>query len=380
MLLNMRTKSNPDWHFQRPELADFYLKSFALKLSNSRALFARRRMGKTEFLLQDLGPAAAKQGYRVIYINLWECRDNTSEGVASSVINSLQNSDGFLERIKKISSKKIGTIKLNAKTPMAEGSFETRFEADNSTANLMSNMWQQIDQCQDTILLLIDEAQILASANNSDLAAALRAGLDVRKQKIHVIFTGSSEHTLRDMFAKSNQPFYNWAPVEPFPLLDNLFVQHMIAVSNHILDSNYHLSDQQGIEAFNQLKQTPELFRRFLEEYLIRPFHGCQSAIENALAKTYTDQGFDSLWNELLPVDRIILQSIAARQESLSSKSTRIKLGQHLGLAELANHTVNNALARLFEKQHLSREDRGVYRFEDDHFEEWVKLEHPLPT
>jgi hypothetical protein len=37
-------------------------------------------------------------------------------------------------------------------------------------------------------------------------------------------------------------------------------------------------------------------------------------------------------------------------------------------------------VARLFEKQHLSREDRGVYRFEDDHFEEWIKLEHPLPT
>jgi AAA+ ATPase superfamily predicted ATPase len=374
----MREKNTPDWHFQRPELADFYLKSFALKLSNSRALFARRRMGKTEFLLQDLSPLASKQGYRVIYINLWECRDNTSEGVASAVLHSLQNSDGFLDRIKNISSKKIGSMKLSAKNPLAEGSLETRFESDPATLGLISKMWQKIDQTDDTILLLIDEAQILASANNKDLAAALRAGLDVRKQRIHVIFTGSSEHTLRDMFAKSNQPFYNWAPVEPFPLLDNLFVQHMIGVSNHILDSNYHLSLEEGTAAFYQLKQTPELFRRFLEEYLIRPFYGCNAAIERALAKTYTDQGFDSLWNELLPVDQIILQYIAARQTGLSSKSTRQKLGQYLGLGELANHTVNNALARLFEKQHLSREDRGIYRFEDDHFEEWIQLEHPF--
>ncbi len=373
----MRETSNPDWHFQRPELADFYLKSFALKLSNSRALFARRRMGKTEFLLQDLAPAAAKQGYRVIYINLWECRDNTSEGVASTVINSLQNSANLLDRIKKISGKKINTIKLNAKTPMGEGSLETRFEPESSSS-LTAKMWQEIDHCSEVILLLIDEAQILASTNNSDLAAALRAGLDVRKQKVHVIFTGSSEHTLRDMFAKSNQPFYNWAPVEPFPLLDNLFVQHMIAVSNHILDSNYHLSYDDGITAFEQLKQTPELFRRFLEEYLIRPFHGYQAAITSALAKTYTDQGFDRLWSESLPVDQIILQYIAANQGGLSSKNTRVLLGQRLGMAELANHTVNNALARLFDKQYLSREDRGVYRFEDDHFEEWIKMEHPF--
>ncbi|AZN36060.1 hypothetical protein [Iodobacter ciconiae] len=374
----MDKKSAPDWHFQRPELADYYLKSFALKLSNSRALFARRRMGKTEFLLQDLCPQACKQGYRVIYINLWECRDNTSEGVASTVINSLQNSNGFFDRIKKISNKQIASIKVNAKSPLAEGSLETRFENDISASSLMNKMWQKIDQTNDTILLLIDEAQILATTSNNHLAAALRAGLDVRKQRIHVIFTGSSEHTLRDMFAKSNQPFYNWAPVEPFPLLDNLFVQHMINVSNHILDSSYHISLEEGISAFKQLKQTPELFRRFLEEYLIRPFHGCDTAIERALAKTYTDQGFDSLWNELLPVDQLILQFIATRKTGLSSKSTRQKLGQHLGLSELANHTVNNALARLFDKQHLSREDRGIYRFEDDHFEEWIQTEHPF--
>jgi hypothetical protein len=373
----MRETSNPDWHFQRPELADFYLKSFALKLSNSRALFARRRMGKTEFLLQDLAPAAAKLGYRVIYINLWECRDNTNEGVASAVINSLSSSASLLDRIKKISGKKINTIKLNAKTPIGEGSLETRFEPESSSG-LTAKMWQEIDHCKEVILLLIDEAQILASSNNADLAAALRAGLDVRKQKVHVIFTGSSEHTLRDMFAKSNQPFYNWAPVEPFPLLDNLFVHHMIAVSNHILDSNYHLSYDDGITAFDQLKQTPELFRRFLEEYLIRPFHGHQAAITSALAKTYTDQGFDRLWSDLLPVDQVILQYIAANQGGLSSKNTRLLLGQRLGMTELANHTVNNALARLFDKQHLSREDRGVYRFEDDHFEEWVNMEHPF--
>lgn len=370
----MSESTGPDWHFQRPELADFYLKSFALKLSNSRALFARRRMGKTEFLLQDLAPAATKQGYRVVYINLWECRDNTSEGVASTVTGALQSS--LMDRIKRIS--KISSIKLNAKMPLAEGSLETRFDTDPASAGPMAKMWQEIDRCPEIILLLIDEAQILASSSNNHLAASLRAGLDVRKHKVRVIFTGSSEHTLRDMFAKSNQPFYNWAPVEPFPLLDNLFVRHMMAVSNHILDQSYHLSEEEGIEAFTQLKQTPELFRRFLEEYLIRPFHGRQAAIDRAVAKTYSDQGFEGLWNDLLPVDQAILQYIAARHEGLSSKATRQQLGEQLGTGPLAHHTVNNALARLFEKQHLSREERGVYRFEDDHFEEWILLEHPF--
>lgn len=65
----------PDpWHFARPELADSYLEAFDLKLSSARGLFARRRMGKTEFLRRDLLPAAQQRGYLVAYTNLWDSR------------------------------------------------------------------------------------------------------------------------------------------------------------------------------------------------------------------------------------------------------------------------------------------------------------------
>jgi hypothetical protein len=37
------------WHFARPELARAYLQSFELGLTSARGLFARRRMGKSEF-------------------------------------------------------------------------------------------------------------------------------------------------------------------------------------------------------------------------------------------------------------------------------------------------------------------------------------------
>ena len=46
------------WHFARPELAQHHLRTFELGLISATALHARRRMGKTEFLMQDLTPAA----------------------------------------------------------------------------------------------------------------------------------------------------------------------------------------------------------------------------------------------------------------------------------------------------------------------------------
>jgi hypothetical protein len=42
------------WHFARPLLAKQYLGEFDLGLISARALFAKRRMGKSTFLERDL--------------------------------------------------------------------------------------------------------------------------------------------------------------------------------------------------------------------------------------------------------------------------------------------------------------------------------------
>ena len=45
---------------------------------------------------------------------------------------------------------------------------------------------------------------------------SLRAGLDIRKQTIEVVFAGSSESSLRRMFGRATEPVCNWTPIEPF--------------------------------------------------------------------------------------------------------------------------------------------------------------------
>src|SRR5260370_42135590 len=59
------------WHFARPLLAKQYLGEFDLGLISARALFAKRRMGKSTFLERDLIPAAKRTGYMTPYLNLW---------------------------------------------------------------------------------------------------------------------------------------------------------------------------------------------------------------------------------------------------------------------------------------------------------------------
>ena len=71
------------WHFPRPELARGYLHGFDLGLTSARGLFARRRMGKSEFLKHDLLPAAVHAGYLAAYTNLWDATDHPGQALAT---------------------------------------------------------------------------------------------------------------------------------------------------------------------------------------------------------------------------------------------------------------------------------------------------------
>src|SRR3990167_10457586 len=211
----MEQKQN-HWHFARPALADNYLKLFELGLSSARGLFARRRMGKTEFLKKDFIPAAEVKGYLVVYSNLWDLEIDPATALIAEFYKAVEPK-GFEKvwsRLKLIANKT--KVKAAGKIPgIAEGSIETDFrDRRKMTGTMLMEAMQAFDKTKHQMILIIDEAQVLAYEENAHFAHALRAALDIRKERIKVIFAGSSETTLRRMFGVASEPFYNWAPLE----------------------------------------------------------------------------------------------------------------------------------------------------------------------
>jgi hypothetical protein len=51
-----------------------------------QGLFAKRRIGKSEFLEKDLLPAARKQGYLTAYVNLWDARKHPAPALIAALI------------------------------------------------------------------------------------------------------------------------------------------------------------------------------------------------------------------------------------------------------------------------------------------------------
>jgi hypothetical protein len=228
------------------------------------------------------------------------------------------------------------------------------------------------DKTKKKLILIIDEAQVLAYEENAHFTHALRAALDIRKERIKVIFAGSSETTLRRMFGVASEPFYNWAPLEPFELLGNEFVSAMVERVNSIC--KYPLSVVDAIEAFLQLKNTPEFFRRYIEYYINNPEKGSVFALERTKEKVFSDENFKRQWDALLAADQVILSMIANGDVDLHGKLAMLRLGEALGIGSSVNKsTIHNSLRRLSDKNIITKIEYGVYQFEDEAFADWVK-------
>ena len=243
---------------------------------------------------------------------------------------------------------------------------------DAAATPLLTELIRSFDRPNRRMLMVLDEAQVLAESAHTDLAHSLRASLDGRKQNIKVVFAGSSEATLRRMFGRSTEPFYNWAPLEPFELLGEDFVRAMVAKVNRL--SKYPLVQKDALVAFEALKRTPEFFRRYLNRYLTYADLGSKAALLDAEAHVFNDANFVTAWRRLLPADRELLRLIVSGVTDLFSESSRRRLGATLGLDEAVPKNVpQQSLRRLQDAELVLRMDYGDYRVQDDAFAEWLR-------
>lgn len=362
------------WHFARPELAATYLNLLGLGLSSARTLFARRRMGKTEFLQKDLVPAAHAAGYLSAYVNLWDDEDQPAGALVAALFAAIE--PNWWQRVGKRLTQPIKKLKASGSFGhMAEASLEAELSTEEKRfiGTLLADALKAFDQQSKPLLLLIDEAQVLAAAAHSNFAHALRAGLDVRKERLKVIFAGSSESTLRTMFGRASEPFFNWAPLEPFPLLGHEFVEFMVEKANEIAKNQLSMKDAE--RAFDELNRTPEFFRRFLERHLTYPFDGPEAALQYTKEHVFNREQFRKQWNGLLPADRAVLTLMASGQDSdFHGQAAREQLAQLLGLAKAPSmNTPAHALRRLQAANIVTKLNQGEYRFEDEAFAQWVR-------
>ena len=366
------TELTDPWHFPRPDLAQAYLQGFDLGLTSARGLFARRRMGKSEFLKHDLLPAALRDGYLAAYTNLWDDTDHPGQALATAIVMATQPKG--LGKFWQDLNTPIRTLKGGAKLPLGvEGTLELGLaDKEKAAVPAIQAALQAADKTRKRLLLVIDEAQVLAAPEHRAVAHSLRAGLDIRKAGIKVLFAGSSEAALREMFSRSAAPFYNWAPLEPFPLLGREFVDAMVKQLASLAKRPMSREDAQ--KAFAALKETPEFFRWYIERYLMYQQQGPELALQYTQTRVHDDTSYAKAWKELHRADRAVLLLAARGVQDLYGTQALRQLQELLSSADVTASAPRTSIRRLTgpRLQLMARVDHGAYRFEDPEFQSWV--------
>lgn len=350
-------QNNP-WHYSRLALAEQVLNMFATGLSSSLVFFAPRRMGKTEFLLKDIKPLAEKSGWLTCYFSFLDVGNNANMEFCNA-LNNLTKQKKALSRIKKISGELIGIkagIELHQPTA-----------ASSNIKTIIAELAQN-----NKILLLMDEIQILAkNKKHNNFIAQLRTALDIHKDQVKVIFTGSSREDLRRMFSQANAPFFHFGQNLPFPELDENFTVHLTNVFNKII--NRKIKQHELWDAFNDLGKVPQLIRTLVEKLALSPNLTIKSAKEQLLAELYDDRAFVETWDTGSALEQLLMKEISLDKTKFFTKDNRKRFARSLGISKLPVTSVQSTLRTLLRKQIIGRiHDRGGYYLEDPNFKNWL--------
>lgn len=355
------------WHYSREELAKQILGMFENNLSSALVFFAPRRMGKTEFLRKDITPLAEKKGWAVFYFSFLDVGSNPTEEFVTSLLkfaedkSLIKSSKSFFDKINKTS------LSANIVKAGIGGSVELR-----DPRKLQYNLKELLSEIgkKSKILLLMDEVQVLAQTSNSNFIAALRTALDINKDQIKVIFTGSSQSGLRRMFSQSKAPFFHFGLNIGFPKFEKDFTDYLAETFKKITGRS--LNPNLLWKAFQELQRVTQLARLLVERMALNPNLKIEEVKDQLLSEILDDRKYVETWENLSSLEQALLALIAKENTSLFSAATRANLSKQLGVKKLEIPAVQSAVRTLSRKNLIGSQDRSDYYIDDPNFKNWV--------
>ena len=363
------------WHYPRPLLAKQIMSVFESGLAHALTLFAPRRMGKTEFLLKDIVPLAQQEGWSIFYFSFLDIQADA----APEFLRALQ---AFLTQISmkeksKTFFKQVAQVGVNIHAAGAGVGAQLQFKETPTPSPDIKTILHALAQ-QDKVLLLLDEVQVLAQKKeNARLIAGLRTALDIDKDQVKVIFTGSSQEGLRRMFSEAKAPFFHFGQNLDFPELDQGFTQHMAKRFQTV--TGRPLAVDALWDLFITMHKVPFFLRSLVERLALHPEHSLEQAYALMRQEMTADQTLTKQWHQCSILEQLILKRILDQPTGLFSEATRQDLQKILGIRELpAIATIQSALRSLENKGLICHPpSRGHYQLEDPLFQEWLLQVEP---
>jgi len=365
------------WHYPRTKLAKSTLALIEKRLANALVLFGPRRIGKTEFLIRDLGPLAEKAGHRVVYASFWQ---SPLSPVATllAALHEGQRKRGLAGQLQRLTEGLSPKLKIGAKlTGVGEAGAEIDLAGLKGTPP--SDMLLLIDQLlgklarktKPTVLMLDEVQQLAAEVANRPLVAALRTSLDKRRDGLAAVFTGSNRDALSAMFSDKQAPFFHFATSVELEPLDRPFVEHLLAAFQRA--TGERLDPAAALAAFEALHKNPFFFRKLLELLLPQAKRDIPAALERLRAGLAANLGYDRLWLSLNAIQRAVAYTLARGAEMPFGEANRAEIGRLTRAEPPTIAQTQTALRRLVRLGVVTRIDGNTaYVFDDPELARWI--------
>ncbi len=368
--------SRDPWHFRRDELAARVLNTLAHGPAQALSLFAPRRAGKTEFLVQDLAPYAEAQGHRVIYASFWQA-PLSPVAVLLHALEQSRERGRMSDRIRTSAWRMAPKLRLSAAVPGTGTEAEAEIDLTRLQGEPQANLLLYLDDLLGTLakrakptILLLDEVQELArSRTNAPLVAALRTGLDKRRDSIRAVFTGSSQAGLAAMFSNREAPFFHFATPIDLPTLDKPFVDHIVKVFQRM--SKRAVDPPRMLDAFRGLHHNPYFFRLLVQTMLYDAEHTVGTALGRVRERISEELGYPEAWLKLTPLQREVAGALAMAMRRPFSRAFRESIGTALGEETPSAARVQAALRKL-ERTGIADTAGGEWALADPGFGRWI--------
>ncbi len=348
-------------YFPRTQLAQALLNGLQAGISHAFTLFAPRRMGKTQFLLQDIMPQAQAMGFRVFYFSFMDMDPEHSARHFQAALAAFE-ANRVGAKVKRL----LGSVKsLNV-----AGSGVAR-EPAAATETSVSQIIGKLAQGKQPVLLLLDEVQELARVRGTEgIVRSLRTGLDRHKDVVKVIFTGSSTNGLRAMFNDGKAPFFHFAHNIDFPELQRDFTDYLADV--YVARTEQAIDRDQLYQIFERMNRTPLYLRLVVEDMILNPALGLAAAAERRIAQTGEQANYEQLWWQLNALDQYLLQCLARGQRNLYQASARQAAAQALGVEVVTASSVQGSIRKLERRELLTRDSHGRLCINEAAFQTWI--------
>lgn len=358
------------WYFGRPDLAKHIFSLLVDGPGDPLALIGERRIGKTSHLRSELCQEARSRKFLPVYIDIQQHRSNPLAAIAYALdeaIDDVTVPGTAVGKRLKTAVKKIGGGGISIDL----GEEPTRRRPTDPYLLIDWLLKELLRVAGQPVLLIFDEIQELATASDSDnVVAALRSAITKSKQRIRVVFTGSSEIKLMELFSRSRAALYEGASTIAFPHLDDSFLQFMMVRSKARFKRSASMEELRV--AFDRLHHRP----RALIDLVILHASSDESKLLDVLdlgvMAQLSDQDFNTQWAQLTPLQQRICLRISQGND-VSSAEARTYYAKETRRTEIPAGTVGHALRALVTNHVMANTGRGLYRLDDPLFAEWIR-------